>query len=534
MKMKMKFAVITLVMLLVGCHDTDNSTSPPIVINNALTTVEPFALELVDLLPYVESSHDPQFLKLSDIELRGAIVREGAESCDAVEKQGIGFELQIDGAICEYEYKLKDYNTGEWGTGTIIVVASNTDDVALPPIASPQITGEPTTISIGQELDYELSPEVILYGEGDVAVDINANEITYTGYSIGLDQIVYSLVDGVGNTKFGTIDITLNDTPSTGIIAEKDTEVRRGYTELDYHDIDTVHYVSADEQNYFIEKVISHSVSASIDPTNDKVINIDGLTPGEHYLTYLVSTDEGAFDVGQVKIIAIKPSLYNDQYIVETDDFYIATPPRAHETSKFSNVALGWRRCIPVNPWQLPGSSNYELLEEKACFIHETIEQDLTTFCNELNNVLPAPMNYWEMATDTDQTDKASREVVNSSWRKYVGASFEEEGELDTVFSVYQDVSLNPHGQHQMLNVAGLDLNDDYDYDDVIPYDPDMTNGVNFTVASASAGPEDNLSSYVGFIITQERLENGTQYIESFRIEHPSSTIKPLCIARKH
>ncbi|GLS91792.1 hypothetical protein GCM10007916_28620 [Psychromonas marina] len=368
--------------LLVACHspqdNNEDGTKRLRVATNALKTLPPFEPGFVSLLPYVESADDPTSLELSDLKLIDAIENEDTGQCNLVEKQEVGFGLQIDSAVCEYQYTLMDRITGEHASGKLIVISS-TDEPVLEPLASAQLINESVVIEITPEVGYELSSEFILYGDGKV--EIKANEITYTGRSIGLDQILYSLVDTTGDTKIGQVNISVANTATTPIVAEKGTHVFSNKDDV----IDVTPYVSG-ATDFSVTDVVSLTANVTLSPLDDKSITLKAAV-GDHWVSYLVSDGKGAMDVGSLSV-TIEPE-HGIMSIYETSSFYITTPPTETEVGKFP-PEVRWQRCSPVDPDDLQTAINPELHRLNTC-LFMSAKTDYAAFCERLDMILPAP-----------------------------------------------------------------------------------------------------------------------------------------------
>ncbi|WP_284204900.1 hypothetical protein [Psychromonas marina] len=544
MKMKMKMAVgALLTTLLVACHspqdNNEDGTKRLRVATNALKTLPPFESGFVSLLPYVSSAEDLASLELRDLELIYAFGIEGDEQCELANQVGAGFELQITGAVCEYEYTLKDNSTGQSDSGKLFVVASSSDEPVLAPLSSPQIIDEPAVIVITPELGYELSDEFILYGDGEVAIDSNNNEITYTGHSVGLDQILYSLVESSsGETKIGQINVSVANTTTTPIVAEKNTEMSMGtfngpYS-YDYSKIDTALYVSAVASDYSIVEVTSLSLNVSVDAINDKVINVDNPTAGEHWLSYLVSDGKGALDVGQIKVTVQSPSLHSNMRIISTPNHYLTTPPRAAETDKFSASGVRWRRCSPVLPEKVDGpiiyAANYDLLEEFACL--SSRDREIEAYCQTMNEVIPAPNGgTWKHGPEDGFNGENYNAV--SQFGMYIQSFFREQNNevSDARFSAALDFTNNFAQHSNVLLIGGMDPTNEYDSDEYVEYAPGNP-GVELIAGVPSLGPltyDTRLSFY------QWRISDGNVGYSAGAVngKHLSSTIKPMCYVDK-
>ncbi|CAK2222629.1 hypothetical protein VCRA2113O204_760001 [Vibrio crassostreae] len=96
--------------------------------------------------------------------------------------------------------------------------------MALSGTASIKIDDELAALGDVYPTDYILSQDVMILGDGNVAVDSGLRTVDYTANDDGPHRLVYKLEDPVGtNHQFGTIDIAVSNDANEGLFADIDT-----------------------------------------------------------------------------------------------------------------------------------------------------------------------------------------------------------------------------------------------------------------------------------------------------------------------
>lgn len=334
-----KYKLVTIPLLiagLTGCGEGSSSKAEPEVAGslkayNGLAQLTPGQAGTVDVAPYVEAK------KLSAVLTQVTSKTPGCNEATLGPSGELTFSTRVSGAsLCEYEYTVEVrtgaasqqksdisvMNSGQSTSAVITVFGSTANSPALVPISSAMALSGTASIKIDDELaalgdvyptDYILSQDVMILGDGNVAVDSGLRTVDYTANDDGPHRLVYKLEDPVGtNHQFGTIDIAVSNDANEGLFADIDTlipeSVQSSVSKVEIGDVvevDVAPFVySADGGDYQLIQV--NSMTATVTPLNptdttNKRFTFETNTAGDHYVSYVVADYYGAYDSGLMR-----------------------------------------------------------------------------------------------------------------------------------------------------------------------------------------------------------------------------------------
>ncbi|TCW20765.1 Ig-like domain-containing protein [Vibrio crassostreae] len=335
---KYRFITISLLIAgLMGCGEGSSSeakeseTSSTLKAYNGLVQLTPGQVGTVDLAPYVDKK------EMSTVLTQIKSKTSGCNEATLKPSGGLTFSTRVSGAsLCEYEYTV-EVRTGavsqqkndiramtpdQSASAIITVFGSTASSPALVPISSAIVLSGRASIKIDDELaalggvypiDYILSQDVIILGDGNVTVDSGLRTINYTANDDGPHRLVYKLQDPVGtNHRFGTIDIAVSNDANQGLFADDDAlipeSIHSPVSKVEVGDVvevDVKPFVhSADGGDYQLIQV--NSMTATVTPLNptdttNKRFTFETNTAGDHYVSYVVADYYGAYDSGLMR-----------------------------------------------------------------------------------------------------------------------------------------------------------------------------------------------------------------------------------------
>lgn len=353
-KRKHPYTVLAVAIALAGCNgEGDKNTdsgSPDYMVpatisaQNANFITEYQDSYVVDLSDKVSVSGGKSFTLLEVVPL------SNAADCQPLEIMAQSFTIAAQSSkSCDYEYKVavsdapvaaaSTTNDGLapaslTGAPTDIAVTrvavtseapAESSQVELAAISAVTLMEEQVAVDVKDQLlyqaaftvpeGYSLSTELSLPYSGNVATaDPLTDTITYlpSGGFQGIERILFSYKnDATGEVLLGTLDIAVTYTANQGLVVEEDIT----YDEVAINEqvtIDVTPYVtSIDGDDFQLVHVDSfNAATAPLDPddVSNKVFTFETSRMGNHYVSFAVSDNNGAYAMGLMEVPAFDPN----------------------------------------------------------------------------------------------------------------------------------------------------------------------------------------------------------------------------------
>jgi len=309
---------------------------------DGFVTVQPQQSHHVDLSPYLS--------KVSSVKVDS--VSSDEQDCPVPTIQGRGFDITASNeTMCHYAYLAS--SEGERASATVSIFRTSAIQPSLPPISKAMSAkGAALDINIkallGKDFPngYQLSnsSSLILQGENKGRVSKKSdNIVTYTPPPLfGWNRIIYILDDKTGQSKVGSIYITISDevnqpphirNPNLEYLGK----VRTG--ELITIDLETAgcDIQSPDGQDYQLLAV--QSPTAIVTPANrDSVTNtqftFESPRAGEHLVSYIVADHYGGYSMGLIKV-TVQATLKDQSWGSLTDNYRVYKAPERYVDSVY-------------------------------------------------------------------------------------------------------------------------------------------------------------------------------------------------------
>ncbi|WP_193789233.1 Ig-like domain-containing protein [Vibrio owensii] len=376
-KRKHSYSLLAVALALSGCNgEGDKKTgsgSPDYMVpasisaQNANFITDYKDSYLVDLSDKVSVSGGKSFTLLAVAPLNNVA------DCQPLEMMAQSFTIVAQSSkSCDYEYKVAVTEaapassaftpTSLTGAPTDVAVtrvavtnevAAESTQVELPAISAVTLVQELAVVDVREQLliqagqsvpdGYMLSSELSLpYSTNVATADALTDTISYTppGGFEGVERILFSYVnEATGGVLLGTLDIAVNHTANEGLIIENDII----YDQVEINElvnIDVTPYVtSIDGDDFQLTYVDSfNAATAPLDPADvtNKVFTFETSQTGNHYVSFAVSDNNGAYELGLMEVTVFDPSS-----LAQWDDVHIGVTTYTAPLTYSESLALG-------------------------------------------------------------------------------------------------------------------------------------------------------------------------------------------------
>ena len=353
-KNKISYALLAMsAVILSGCNDGEDKESSPeqsptasrvsISAQNATFVTEPSSDYIVDLADKVSVGDNKSFSVLSVTSLN-----DNAE-CQPIEVFKQGFSISADNVkACDYEYQVQVSEVNSAADNTIAFnLASASADLAPTDTAVARVAVTPQALSessqvvlsavsgvtlVEQEVEVNVSQELLYqagytvpdgytltnnvslpYSNNTATVNPSSNTISYipaSGFE-GIERILFSYQnEASGGVLMGTLDIAVTYRANQGLVVADD--IAFGETEINKQvTLDVEPYVSSmDGDDFQLIHVDSFNAAvAPFDPddVSNKLFTFETAKVGNHYVSFAVSDNNGAYSLGLMEVSAYDP-----------------------------------------------------------------------------------------------------------------------------------------------------------------------------------------------------------------------------------
>lgn len=307
--------------------------------------------------------------------LREVVPLSNTAECQPLEIMAQSFTIAAQSSkSCDYEYKVAVSDAPQAaasatsealapaslvGAPTDIAVTriavtseASTEDsqIELTAISAVTLIGEQVAVDVKEQLlyqasftvpeGYSLSTELSLPYSGNVATaEPLTNTITYTppGGFQGIERILFSYENNAtGEVLLGTLDIAVSVTANQGLMVEDDiTHDDVAINELVTIDV-TPYVTSLDGDGFQLVYVDSfNAATAPLDPddVSNKQFTFETSQMGNHYVSFAVSDNNGAYAMGLVEVPAFDPNKTGQWDGISYQGVYFTAPLTTQEAS---------------------------------------------------------------------------------------------------------------------------------------------------------------------------------------------------------